>query len=123
MGRRNRPAMRALRARSWIRNRASYAEGKPGCGALLLTHDVGNQEHQFLGPDPDPVSISKDPAVDQWLTVELRTVSAVQVFEYRLRSGEVDPNVAPGQHGVFDRNLAHRSATDHHLITEQVDLL
>jgi hypothetical protein len=90
---------------------------------LLLAHDIGNEKHQLLGTDADPVSISKDRAIDQRSTVELRAVPAAQIFEDRLRSGEVDPNVAPGQHGVFDRNLTHRSTTDDHLVAEQVDLL
>ena len=123
MGRRNSAAVRALRARSRIRNRASHTEAKPGRGALLLAHDIGNEEHQLLGADADPVSVLEGRPSDESPSVELRSVATVEVFQARFRPRQVDSNVSSGQHRIIDRHVAHRASAHDDLVADQIDFL
>jgi hypothetical protein len=121
--RRNGAAVRALDAGARIGNGAAYAEGEPRGGPEVLLDRVRNEKHELLSSNPDAVSVSKLGASLERASIELRPVSASQVFDRRLGFAEVDPHVPSRQHRIVDGHVTHRAATDDDFVAAEVYLL
>lgn len=119
----NRAAMRALDAGVGIRDRAPHAKRHARRGPKLSVNAPRREKDELLSADADSVPVSeRNPPLER-PPVELSAVAAFEVFDRRLRPGEVDANVTSGEHRIVDGHVTHGPTADDHLIASEIDLL
>ena len=119
----NRAAVRALDAGVGIRDCAPHAKRHARRGPKLSVDASWREKDELLSADADPVPVSKRNPPLERETIELSAVAAVEVFDGRLRTAQIEPDVTSGEHRIVDGHVTHGPTADDHLIASEINLL